>query len=229
MASGSVIPPEPEKWKKLVTITSSKTWKVPEDNWYRIHVIGPGGKDGDGGNTRGTQGSAKSGGGGGGGSGGYSVSIYYFKKGEALTCTISSAQTVFNGPDTMMASVGGAGSNGTSTTGGNGAGGGGSSGGNVLNTTAAGVKGGYADTRRYMGNATNLGAIYSSYYGNGGTGGIVSKLVSSTYGNGGPGGIGGYYTRDVDNGRVTPWYSVSPSGGAVGQPGAVIIEKGVTG
>ena len=223
------MPPEkPDKWSLLTTVTASASWESPNDDWYRVHTIGRGGRSGSGGAATSSNGTAKSGGGGGGGSGGYCVSELYLKKGTKIEISITDSQSVFYGPNTMIATAGGNGTDGSSSAGGNPGAGGSASGGNLLNYSANGSPGGYADKREFIGNS-NAGSIYSTYYGSGGAGGKAATLISTAYGNGASGGRGAYnYTQISPSGGVASNYTkVAAASGGSGRAGAVLIERGV--
>ena len=178
--------------------------------------------------TQGAQAFLVGGGGGGGGSGGYCVSELYLKKGTKIEISITDSQSVFYGPNTMIATAGGNGTDGSSSAGGNPGAGGSASGGNLLNYSANGSPGGYADKREFIGNS-NAGSIYSTYYGSGGAGGKAATLISTAYGNGASGGRGAYnYTQISPSGGVASNYTkVAAASGGSGRAGAGLIERGV--
>lgn len=226
LAAGGGIPPEPESWATIATITSSTSWLAPEDGWYRFHVIGKGGNGAGGGATTGSGSRAQSGGGGGGGGGGYAISAYYLKAGDSISCTVSTSYSscLINGEETR-ANCGGDGSYGTSTSGGSAGGGGNAIGGNRANYTGnSGSPGGYANTHQYIGTINGI-SKYSSYYGTGGNGATEWNNFSASYGNGRNGGDGGYYYKEISDGREAMNYTYQKPGvSGSGQSGAIIIE-----
>ena len=199
--------------KEQATITTSRSWIVPETATYSVTCIGGGGRGGNGGSgtyitiSGGSVHCAAGGGGGGGGAGQVVTRNISLTKGTELDCVIggSSSPTTFGTHVTALGGGdGGNGGNGTATRDRMQGGGGGAAGATYGSTAAAGGTGG---TR------ADLGGYYpSASGGGGGAGGITSW---SPYGDGGRGGNGGYVSYPNTSGGA---------GGSAGSQGCIMIS-----
>lgn len=204
--------------KEQVTITTSRSWIVPETATYSVTCIGGGGRGGNGGSgtyitiSGGSVRCAAGGGGGGGGAGQVVTRNISLTKGTEIDCVIggSSSPTTFGTHVTALGGGdGGNGGNGTATRDRMQGGGGGAAGATYGSTAAAGGTGG---TR------ADLGGYYpSASGGGGGAGGITSW---SPYGDGGRGGNGGYVSYPNTSGGA---------GGSAGSQGCIMISIPVGG
>ena len=204
--------------KEQVTITTSRSWIVPETATYSVTCIGGGGRGGNGGSgtyitiSGGSIRCAAGGGGGGGGAGQVVTRNISLTKGTEIDCVIggSSSPTTFGTHITALGGGdGGNGGNGTATRDLMQGGGGGVAGATYGSTAAAGGTGG---TR------ADLGGYYpSASGGGGGAGGITSW---SPYGDGGRGGNGGYVSYPNTSGGA---------GGSAGSQGCIMISIPVGG
>lgn len=204
--------------KEQVTITTSRSWIVPETATYSVTCIGGGGRGGNGGSgtyitiSGGSIRCAAGGGGGGGGAGQVVTRNISLTKGTEIDCVIggSSSPTTFGTHITALGGGdGGNGGNGTATRDHMQGGGGGAAGTTYGSTAAAGGTGG---TR------ADLGGYYpSASGGGGGAGGITSW---SPYGDGGRGGNGGYVSYPNTSGGA---------GGSAGSQGCIMISIPVGG
>lgn len=204
--------------KEQVTITTSRSWIVPETATYSVTCIGGGGRGGNGGSgtyitiSGGSIRCAAGGGGGGGGAGQVVTRNISLTKGTEIDCVIggSSSPTTFGTHITALGGGdGGNGGNGTATRDLMQGGGGGAAGATYGSTAAAGGTGG---TR------ADLGGYYpSASGGGGGAGGITSW---SPYGDGGRGGNGGYVSYPNTSGGA---------GGSAGSQGCIMISIPVGG
>lgn len=204
--------------KEQVTITTSRSWIVPETATYSVTCIGGGGSGGKGGSgtyitiSGGSVHCAAGGGGGGGGAGQVVTRNISLTKGTEIDCVIggSSSPTTFGTDVTALGGGnGGKGGNGTATTDRMQGGGGGAAGATYGSTAAAGGTGG---TR------ADLGGYYpSASGGGGGAGGITSW---SPYGDGGRGGNGGNVSYPNTSGGA---------GGSAGSQGCIMISIPVGG
>lgn len=242
------IPQEPEAWSEYAQYTSSATFTVPEDGWYRFIFVGKGGNGGDGTarperNSYNLKFPAT---GGGGGAGGLAVHQAYLKKGAAVPLVISALETtaeftIDGAAVTVTAKCGGNGSSATGSTysysqPGSGGAGGTASGGNIANLT--GGNGGSGSSRKVI---TAEGFNGGTYWGpEGGAGGAVNTTGGYTqytgyHGRGGDGG-GQYYaqcwTVDDDDGGsdFTADFYESGSGGSAdsGVSGFVVVLSGAS-
>lgn len=199
--------------KEQATITTSRSWIVPETATYSVTCIGGGGRGGNGGSgtyitiSGGSIRCAAGGGGGGGGAGQVVTRNISLTKGTEIDCVIggSSSPTTFGTHVTALGGGdGGNGGNGTATRDHMQGGGGGAAGTTYGSTAAAGGTGG---TR------ADLGGYYpSASGGGGGAGGITSW---SPYGDGGRGGNGGYVSYPNTSGGA---------GGSAGSQGCIMIS-----
>lgn len=199
--------------KEQATITTSRSWIVPETATYSVTCIGGGGRGGNGGSgtyitiSGGSVHCAAGGGGGGGGAGQVVTRNISLTKGTEIDCVIggSSSPTTFGTHVTALGGGdGGNGGNGTATRDRMQGGGGGAAGATYGSTAAAGGTGG---TR------ADLGGYYpSASGGGGGAGGITSW---SPYGDGGRGGNGGYVSYPNTSGGA---------GGSAGSQGCIMIS-----
>ena len=199
--------------KEQATITTSRSWIVPETATYSVTCIGGGGRGGNGGSgtyitiSGGSVHCAAGGGGGGGGAGQVVTRNISLTKGAEIDCVIggSSSPTTFGTHVTALGGGdGGNGGNGTATRDRMQGGGGGAAGATYGSTAAAGGTGG---TR------ADLGGYYpSASGGGGGAGGITSW---SPYGDGGRGGNGGYVSYPNTSGGA---------GGSAGSQGCIMIS-----
>ena len=199
--------------KEQATITTSRSWIVPETATYSVTCIGGGGRGGNGGSgtyitiSGGSVHCAAGGGGGGGGAGQVVTRNISLTKGTEIDCVIggSSSPTTFGTHVTALGGGdGGNGGNGTATRDRMQGGGGGAAGATYGSTAAAGGTGG---TR------ADLGGYYpSASGGGGGAGGITSW---SPYGDGGRGGNGGHVSYPNTSGGA---------GGSAGSQGCIMIS-----
>ena len=218
------IPPMPTTWTEVQRYSNSSlstTYTATKSAWYKLHMIGPGGRGGSGGSADRTH-NYSGGGGGGGGGGGYCIHAVYLKSGQTIRLYINSAGTYINCGETKMPKTypgkdGGRGGSATSTS----PGGGGSSGnggaaenGNII--TKSGIAG-------YTGN-TGRQLYYTNEHvngGNGGRSGAYNFEGSDRFNTFGFGGIGGHSGELGDGGTTVP-----PESGTSGGNGAIIIEIG---
>ncbi len=218
-------------WDRLVgikgttTITSSRTWIVPETASYKITVVGGGGNGGAGGApgfascyshqlNNGTNVYRYSfppgGGGGGGGSAQTVVQNLTLTGGTPIAITIGGGGGGVTRFGTLLTA--------------NGGGNGGQGGAGYASCEDVYIAGGGGSAGTSYGYAAGVGGTGPG--GNGvatpGGGGGTSSL--GTYGNGGAGGHGGYYRSSSGSGQQTNYQRFDPAGGGGGAQGIVIIS-----
>lgn len=212
------------------TITSSKSYVVPESRLYRFHVVGNGGDGGDGGLAYRSAGTSYTvrfsqrgtgGGGGAGGTGGYAIHDVALAAGNIIEVnrTTSAVSIKLPNGDIVMAASGATGSNGgtgyaydgyndsksTLGVGGSGGNGGAATGGNVLNLAGA------------RGNSGSSGGNNSS--GSGGSSASISDARAIYRQKSVAAGGSGTFAKDAGNGASSLSNTTSLGGGGGGGGG----------
>ena len=180
-----VIPDEPTGWSEIKTDYSSGSFTFPEIGYFKIVVVGGGGR-GANGNFQGPDigdggydGYNKATGGGGGGSGGFAESKFLKQQGETISYTVGSTVTC----EGMVATSG---RNGSGRSGGEA---GTASGGNLRNVQGAkGGTGEYESKKSNFSVSASGGSGGRNEYSYGGSGGDASGRASG--GSGSPGNTG---------------------------------------